>query len=79
MGSVVDSMGHAVAGVPSLLAQDSPDAPRSRLAVSGEIAEPRPRDEDATDIVSVAGDALDHHAFWRTVEMIAAIIPLELG
>jgi hypothetical protein len=72
-GAVVDVMGHVVAEIPSLLDQDDPDG--SRLAVSGEIAEPRSRDKDATDIVSSA----DHRAFWKTVEMIAAIIPLELG
>jgi hypothetical protein len=60
-----------VAEIPSALAQDDGDGPKStiRLAVSGEIAEPRPRE----------WDSLDHRAFWRAVEMIAAIIPLDRG
>jgi hypothetical protein len=77
IGSVVDGMGHAVAEIPSLLDQDDPDGPR--LAVNGELAEPFLRDEGATDVVGSAGDSPDHRAFWKTLEMIAAIIPLELG
>jgi hypothetical protein len=81
MGSVVNLMGHAIAEIPSLLAQDDPDGSTSTsgLALNGQVAEPYPRDEDATDVVSSAGDSLDHRTFWHTVEMMAAILPLELG
>jgi hypothetical protein len=77
----VDMVENAVAESPSVLARDDPDGPRStlRLAASGEVAQPWPHDVGATDMVSSPSSALDHGAFWRTVEIVAAILRLELG